>query len=98
MLLNNQFELNGPYIILDPFFIIIIGTVASAGIRWLSGLSLKNAEFEMIAFLSLPFALCLPSYPLVAPFHQHRFCVFPFPSMAPFPPVTPLPLLHDFGS
>ncbi|KAG7004536.1 hypothetical protein G7Y79_00024g054860 [Physcia stellaris] len=47
VLLNIQFELIRSYIILDSFFIIITGTVASAGIWWLSGLSLKNAEFEM---------------------------------------------------
>ena len=47
LLVNNYFELIGSYITLDPFFIIIIGTVASAGIGWLSGPILGNAVFRM---------------------------------------------------
>lgn len=47
LLVNNYFELIGTYITLDPFFIIIIGTVASAGIGWLSGPILGNFVFRM---------------------------------------------------
>lgn len=47
LLVNNYFELIGSYIALDPLFIIIIGTVASAGIGWLSGPILGNAVFRM---------------------------------------------------
>ena len=47
LLVNNYFELIGTYIALDPFFIIIIGTVASAGIGWLSGPILGNFVFKM---------------------------------------------------